>query len=1329
MSCISENFAQKIGVSNCTKLNRERLISADGKSLDVLGSIELTVGLAGLLVPHEFQIIKRLNHNAIIGLDFLQITECKLDLKSSSISFYDGLVVLPLQQNSGEIAVVRCIKKCIVPAGSECLLPVKLSRKSLARCSTPVIMEPHSTSCTQGYLVARALVDPASSGRRLACRIFNPADVPCIIRQGAPVATISAAEVLVGDCKQSQTNTAASDLKTTCCKLHFLTNMGLKLNCEGLDKDIQSQFYDLLFEYRDIFARSLRDLTGSTIMECPILTYPNAQPMRSRPYRLNDAMRKEVDRQLDEMLEAGIIAESDNSQFAAPIVMVRKSSGEMRFCIDLRKLNEISIPLFHHVPLVDDVADVVARNKAQVMSVLDLRGAFYQLPITADTAEKTTFITPHRGCFKHLRLPMGHCQSSYYMQNALQKLFRYEIGSFLCVYLDDVLVASPSYEIHLKHLRIVFEKLRSVNLKLHPGKCCFLQQELKYLGHIFSAKGVQTDPKKTEVIRNYPTPKTIKEVRAFLGLANFYRRHISHYSDKAFGLTKLLRSGTVFHWGPQQETSFQCLKDALVNSPILALPDFSQEMVLTCDASDKSISFNLSQVINGLDHVIEYGARGLRKSELNYSVSQKELLAIITGVQHYHDYLSGAEFLIRTDNSALQYLNSMKHATGRLGRWNLLLSTYKYRVEHVKGTKNVVADALSRLDLPEPDDGVASPETELDNLLMNIDVTRDANIEEASSMPKSVWEISFGTDPGTETRDLQTTDIQDNCPDLISNHNIAEKQQRCLDCEPLLEYIKFGILPSDDAQARKIIFQAERYIVEDDILYHLELPRNKKLQQLETVRRQLVVPRELRELILKSYHDKYCHISGDKMYNTIRTKFFWINMYTDVFQWCKTCLECQSGKAGAHTRAPLRSLPVETTIFERWHVDHLSLPECHGYKHVLVVIDSFSLYSILLPTKTTGAEETAKLLYDNLFMQYGAKTLLSDRGSAFRSKLVQELCRLLGVRQAFTSSRHPESNNRCEAFNKNLLNSLRTRCESQPNWPNLLSTIGFTFRTSVVKSLGMSPYQLVFGIEPRVPIDDILLPSRNLPANAQCYFSHMNSQLQLLRETARQNQIEANARTAVTYNARHGVKMPIFAAGDRVWLHDPRTTKEKLGHKIAKKWRGPFLILQASPEYHVYKLQDCATQKELPSLIHANRLRLFNTSRDEFYTKNNTTLQTDSSADDYTGAAADASRQQQHGAQSADTLDTAGADTGIVKNTSAAGCSTQDSTANTDTTDLSDWHTIKAILRHKRRGRNVFYLVQWEDDTTTWLPRRDVTDTAVDIYWLDKTKKRRRKRS
>jgi len=406
-----------------------------------------------------------------------------------------------------------------------------------------------------------------------------------------------------------------------------------------------------------------------------------------------------------------------------------------------------------------------------------------------------------------------------------------------------------------------------------------------------------------------------------------------------------------------------------------------------------------------------------------------------------------------------------------------------------------------------------------------------------------------------------------------------------------------------DAAARKVTFQAERYTMLDNILYHLDLPRQKKRLTSEPVTQQLVVPRNLRELLLRSYHDDRSHTGPEKTYNTLRQKFYWPKLYADVFEWCKTCPQCQTGKGGVLFQAPLKSLSTPSTIFDRWHIDFLQLTKANEYNYVLVCVESLSLWSVLLPAKTTSAEETARLLHDNIFMVYGCRTLISERGASFRSKLVRSLCKMLGVSQVFTSSRHPQSNSRCEAYNKNILNSLRTRCGSVDNWPSLLPEIGHAFRTSVLKQIGCSPFEVVFGQKPRLPIDETLLPPTSLPTNAKTYYEKMEPKLRILHETVRQNQIEAHRQTAKTHDAKYTVREPKFCVGDRVYLLENPKSKIKHAHKMLKKFQGPYLILESYPDYRTFKIQRCETKKVHPSLIHADRLRLCDHNREKLYSR------------------------------------------------------------------------------------------------------------------------------
>jgi len=238
------------------------------------------------------------------------------------------------------------------------------------------------------------------------------------------------------------------------------------------------------------------------------------------------------------------------------------------------------------------------------------------------------------------------------------------------------------------------------------------------LGFIFSSGNVRADPKKTAVIKNYPQPTCTKDVRSFVDLTNYFRKNCKSYADKAHGLLKLLRKDVPFSSGPEQQQSFDDLKNALTSPKNMTIPRLEQPLILTTDASNISVSFNLPQMIDGRQRIIEYGSRGLRKTELIYSTSKKELLAVVVGVKHYHDYLNGQKFIIRTDHMSLKYLSTTHQATGRLARCNLILGRYNFEIQHTKGREKVVADALSRIKLPASN---AGPEEELDQMLLNIE--------------------------------------------------------------------------------------------------------------------------------------------------------------------------------------------------------------------------------------------------------------------------------------------------------------------------------------------------------------------------------------------------------------------------------------------------------------------------------------------------------------------------------------------------------------------------------------------------------------------------------
>jgi len=305
------------------------------------------------------------------------------------------------------------------------------------------------------------------------------------------------------------------------------------------------------------------------------------------------------------------------------------------------------------------------------------------------------------------------------------------------IYLDDVLVYSRTFDEHLQHLRLVFDRFREAGLKLKRKKCSFGQKNVKFLGHIISPDGVQPDPAKIEAIKEYPVPRKVKDVRAFLGLANYYRTFVKDFAKIAGLLHELTRKGLKFQWTNECQAAFHLLKTALTQAPILAYPDFTLPFELYVDASDDALGMVLGQIQNGREVVISYSGRKLLPAEKNYSVTEREALAAVACVKYFQPYLYGRKFTIHTDHNAVRWLMNIREPTGRLARWALLLQQYDFEISHRSGKSNGNADALSRL---EYDSLVAALDTSVCQLFVQ-GGSRIANLQRAekSQKEKSYW--------------------------------------------------------------------------------------------------------------------------------------------------------------------------------------------------------------------------------------------------------------------------------------------------------------------------------------------------------------------------------------------------------------------------------------------------------------------------------------------------------------------------------------------------------------------------------------------------------------
>jgi hypothetical protein len=350
------------------------------------------------------------------------------------------------------------------------------------------------------------------------------------------------------------------------------------------------EIQSLLSDYVHLFDKPV-GLPPSRSADHKIPLVPGAQPVKARPYRYTPQQKDEIEAQVREMLRAGIIQIS-SSPFASLVLLVRKKDGTWRFCVDYRQLNALTIKHKHPVPIVEELIDELAG--VCWFTKLDLASGYHQILLAEGEQHKTAFQT-HHGLYEFLVMPFGLTNAPASFQSLMNQIFAPLLRQCVLVFVDDILIYSPSLSCHVQHLKAIFDILHQNRLFLKRSKCSFALQELEYLGHIIGRDGVATDKTKVHAVTAWPQPTTVKELRGFLSLTGYYRRFIKHYGILARPLTQLLCKGAAFCWGPDQQQAFALLKEAMSTAPVLAIPDFSQPFVLETDASNTCIGAVLMQ--------------------------------------------------------------------------------------------------------------------------------------------------------------------------------------------------------------------------------------------------------------------------------------------------------------------------------------------------------------------------------------------------------------------------------------------------------------------------------------------------------------------------------------------------------------------------------------------------------------------------------------------------------------------------------------------------------------------------------------------------------------
>jgi transposase InsO family protein/predicted aspartyl protease len=1109
------------------------LMAANGSDIRVLGEVRVPIKVRGNFNISTAFLVSDQIAEPMLGMDWLREHRCRLGFGTGAL--FVGRRRISLIRGNGSTWCRRVIVAEEVLVSPKCQrdVPVKTLYGDITTVAPAWMTE--AKEIQPGVHLARVVIGDRVGTTQV--RVVNLSEDPVRLIKDQMLSGLHPVEVEPG--KKADKNVGSASEISPCDFL--LADLP-----EEVAPEIRGRLSDLLEEYRDVFSVSEGDIGRTSITTHKIDTgeaRPVRQPLRRQPL----PHRAAVDEQLDRMLAEGSV-EPAVSEWAANVVLARKKDGTLRFCIDYRQLNEKTKKDSYPLPRIDECLD--ALSSGGWFSTLDLRSGYHQVAMDPKDADKTAFVT-RRGIFRWKVMPFGLCNAPATFQRLMDIVLSGLNFEICLVYLDDVIIFGSTPEQHLDRLKQVFQRLREANLKLKPSKCRLMRRTVSFLGHVVTQEGVAVDPSKIRDVVEWPTPRRLKDVRAFLGLCSYYRRFIRDFSVLASPLFALTKKGRAFVWDETCREAFDRLKTVLTTTPILALPRDEGGYVLDCDACDVGIGAVLSQRIEGEERVIAYGSRLLSAAEKNYCVTRKELLAIVYFTKQYRQYLLGRPFLLRTDHAALQWLQRTPEPIGQQGRWLERLAEFEFQVVHRAGRKHGNADALSRKPCRQCGSEIGAEVAAVTEVLGPAPASADGGRQDAVDK------------------------AQREDPDLSKVRSWLEVGAQVPNLVEIL----------GESEAVKIYWhQREQLSLRDGVMYR------RTFDGVE----QVVVPKVLREEFLRLAHTGMTggHLGVRRTRWQVRRRAYWAGWSKEVKRFCRCCPPCNRYHRGQPPRqGPLQPLPCGEP-WERLGVD-ITGPHPRsrrGHIYILTVMDYFTKFVEAVPMANQEATTVARALMENVIVRYGAPIqILTDQGTNFDGNLFRELCRLMGIDKARTSSYHPSCNGLIERFHRTLNAMLGKVVSShQRDWDEVLPHVLAAYRASQHETTGFSPNMLLFGRETRAPLDLVFgrpPDAADSDANYTTYVRDLGDRLESAYQLVRESLRVAAERRKRQYDLR--VRPKEFAVGDRVWYFTPRRYRGRTP-KWQQMYTGPYAVDDRLGALN-YRIRKSANSR--PFVVHVDKLR------------------------------------------------------------------------------------------------------------------------------------------
>ena len=910
--------------------------------------------------------------------------------------------------------------------------------------------------------------------------------------------------------------------------------------------EIKRRVKEILRKRWKVFCSETKLIGETDLIEFEVELEEKARPFRGKVRPLNPKMKENLKEQLDVWTRESV-AEPVQSPWASPMVPVSKPNGKTRWCVDYRQLNKMTVADSYPLPNIQENLERLSGGK--IFSTLDASQAYHTIRVAENSKKALAFITPF-GLYTFNRMPFGarNAASCYsrFVQLCLDKLR----SPYVMSYLDDIILHTDSLEKHVEELDKVLEMHETAGIKLVPSKTHLFEEEVDYLGFRVGKDGIKMKEDYVQKILDWPSPKSVKELRSWLGFCGYYRTFIKRYSYYTNEMNSM-RSSKKFEWTQKMEKKFQKLKEKFKEMPIRSYPQFEEDsspFELTTDWSKNNLSAILSQKQDGSERLIAVFGRKTTPGESNYPPWKGELSAVIYGMRKAEHILRYKPFIVNTDASALVHLRSLKSLTGILARWMQELQTYSFEVKHRRGVDNSNADGVSRsTHLPEEEEEPEWNDTAMVNEIQ----------EDMKDLDREV---------------LLNAQRED--PDLCRVRTWLQEGK------PTKEEMK------DFSEVLRVYAQQEIEEEPDGMLVRSIRGNTAPGKQRKTI----LIPERFKDAVFywSHQHPSAGHFGIQASTLRAQYKFYYPGMVEDIKRKSKTCAPCLA-KARLRTKDCVYKPRKSGFPGERLNIDLVGpLPKTrNGNKYILSIEDSFSRFVQAIPIKTKEAVHVAEALVEHHICIFGCPLeILSDQGREFVNKTWAELCQKLEIKKKETPPYNPNSNP-VERFHRTLNAIFRTFMDrDDPGWERYLPMACMAYNSKVHSSTGQTPFLAWMGREARLPIDLVIPTPNQRFETVEEHVQDVLMRFQKMYQSMKEQNETVFRRNAKLYSGNfHN-----YQVGDRVLYYTSRKVKNK-PLKLTSGWLGPYKLTKQLSEVLWVLVPADSEGNEVT--VHVTRIRPF----------------------------------------------------------------------------------------------------------------------------------------